>query len=311
MLRKTSMMFALLVFGLATVAQAQLTSNSIIQNGASYQEFKGFGGSFDVPYMAKPPVLDGVMNDGEWAPTLYTEWGPSDLAAWGDMHGYIQNEPGAVRADGFMSQLLTSPLEDASTALTDLDSYSQLWIGWDEDFLYEAMLVTDSVYDVTGTQDGGFWERDGFFIQLDFGTEQDNWLLLAFSAMPMDAARYSIYSGFFTREEFHFYGDDPAFFLGTASGFSLTQDGWLLETRAAFDHMNRHLPNFTVGSGVQFRNCYHTLDPDGEDGFGGQFQGFSGKTQADTNEWAVWTLVGGSATAVEQTTWGALKKSYQ
>jgi hypothetical protein len=311
MLRKTCVVLALVVFGLASVAQAQLTSVSIVQDGSPYQEFKGFGGSFDVPYMSSKPVLDGNMADGEWANTLYTEWGPSDLAAWGDIHGYIQNEPGAVRADGFMSQLLASPIEDASTALTDLDSYSQLWIGWDENFLYEAMLVTDSVYDVIGTQDGGFWERDGFFIQLDFGQDEENFLLLAFSAMPMDAARYAIYSGFFGREEFHFYGDDPAFFMGTASGFSLTQDGWLLETRAAFAHMNRYQP-IAIGTGTQFRNCYHTLDPDGEDGFGGQFQGFSGKTQADKTEWAVWTMVGGNApTAVEQTTWGALKKSYQ
>lgn len=298
---------AALVAGATTVQAA-----SIMGNGAPYQEYKGIGGSFDVPYMSKKPVLDGNMAKGEWDGTLHTEWGPSDLAVWGEKYGVIANEPGFVRTDGLTNQLLTSPLEDPSEALTDLDSYSRLWAGWDEEYFYEAFKVTDSVYDVTGTQDGGFWERDGFFIQLDTGIGAENFLLLAFSAMPMDAARYSVYAAFFGKNDFHFYGDDPAFVQGTASGFSLTDDGWLLETRAAWGLMNLLAPNpVKIGTGFEFGNCYHTLDPDGEDGFGGQFQFASGKDQGKPEEWARWTLVGGpGVTAVESTTWGGVKQLF-
>lgn len=297
--------------GALTLFAVAANAASIMGNGAPYQEYKGFGGSFNIPYMSKKPTLDGKMAAGEWDGTLYTEWGPSDLAAWGATYGFVQNEPGAVRADGIMSQLLTSAQEDPSEGLTDLDSYSRLWAGWDEEYFYEAFKVSDSVYDVTGTQDAGFWERDGFFIQLDFGAGMNNFMLLAFSAMPTGSAKYSIYGWFYERQEVHFYGDAPEDFLGTNSGFSLTDDGWLLETRASWAMMNKYIPDFVVKSGVEFGNCYHTLDPDGDEGFGGQFQFASGKNQGDPTEWARWTLVGGpgvSATAVESSTWGNLKQ---
>lgn len=297
--------------GALTLFAVAANAASIMGNGAPYQEYKGFGGSFNIPYMSKKPTLDGKMAAGEWDGTLYTEWGPSDLAAWGATYGFVQNEPGAVRADGIMSQLLTSAQEDPSEGLTDLDSYSRLWAGWDEEYFYEAFKVSDSVYDVTGTQDAGFWERDGFFIQLDFGAGMNNFMLLAFSAMPTGSAKYSIYGWFYERQEVHFYGDAPEDFLGTNSGFSLTDDGWLLETRASWAMMNKDIPDFVVKSGVEFGNCYHTLDPDGDEGFGGQFQFASGKNQGDPTEWARWTLVGGpgvSATAVESSTWGNLKQ---
>ncbi len=295
--------------GVVVLSAVTANAASIMGNGAPYQEYKGYGGSFAVPYMTKKPVLDGTMAAGEWDGALYTEWGPSDLAVWGEKYGFVQNEPGAVRADGMMSQLLTSTQEDPSEGLTDLDSYSRLWAGWDEDYFYEAFKVTDSVYDVTGTQDAGFWERDGFFVQLDFGTATNNFCLLAFSAMPTGSARYSIYAWFPERSEPHFFGDEVDFFDGTNSGFTLTDDGWLLETRASWVMMNKYLPDFKVKSGVEFGNCYHTLDPDGEDGFGGQFQFASGKNQGDPTEWARWTLVGGpGATAVENSTWGNLKQ---
>ena len=317
----------LLAFGVAAFAQV---SNSALQDGAEYMALIGLSGKHDVPFTSTPPTLDGVLSAGEWDDYFFLEFGPSTLAMWGEKVGYASNDPGNVAADGMKSQLIehAGGTENAAEAATDADCYTLTWQAWDEEYLYIAVDVTDNVYDVVGTQDGGYWERDGFFIEIDFlntlGLGSDTgpaMTALAFSAIPMDSQRYSITSwnyGMFSSSDdgstlyTFFYGDDPDAFMGTASATGLTDVGHVIETRSSWAHMTRLIPEgFEVFSGYNFGNSYHILDPDGGDGYGGQFQYGRSPVTGDTGGYARWNLVGGpGASAVESTTWGAVKQSF-
>lgn len=304
---------------------------SILGHGEEYQAMMGFNGAlddgngnvlqgraFDVPYMGKAPTIDGKITTGEWSPAFYTEFGPSTLAGWAKIHGYISNEPGNVATDGLHDQLGQSEGENAAEARTDADMYARVWSGWDENYIYQAFHVTDNIYDATGTQDIGFWEKDGFFFEIDFlntGTKLFSSGAVDYSAMPLESARHSItywwHAPDAKDEGTNFlYGDDPGVVQGSSSGFSLVDDGWYLETRTSWAFLSSHLAGgFTPRTGFEFTNSYHIIDPDGDNGFGGQFQFGRGPDAGDSGSWAEWALVGGpGATAVESTTWGTMKK---
>jgi hypothetical protein len=302
----------------AGIAEAR-TSTSALGDGTEYQAMIGLSGRHEVPFTTTPPTLDGVLSAGEWDGGFHTFFGPSTLAEWAEKVGYKANDPGYVVADGLVSQLIGHEGEDESEVNTDADCFTSAWQVWDEEFHYYAIDVIDNVYDVSGSQDGGFWERDGFFIEYDFleapsvadagGTVS----AAAFCAIGIEEQHYSIIYWTHT-EDFGqvFYGDDPASFLGTTYGFTLTDEGYAMEAQVSWDYMSRFLDTaWAPYNGYEFGNSYHILDPDGGEGFGGQFQYGRDGDAGNIPGWADWILTGGPSTAVEATTWGAVKASHR
>jgi hypothetical protein len=313
---------ALVVSGVllvAGIAEAR-TSTSALGDGSEYQAMIGLDGRHEVPYTDTPPVIDGTMDAGEWDAYFYTFFGPSTLAQWAEQVGYKKNEPGQVVADGLVSQLTGHEGEDASDVATDADSFTNTWQCWDDEYIYIAVNVIDNVYDVSGSQDGGYWERDGFFHEIDFlespsvADAGGNLTALAFSAIAMEEQRYSVtaWAAGLEGTPTIFYGDAPDAFLGTGHAFSLTDEGHIIETRSSWAFMARYLDNFQPYDGWEFGNSYHILDPDGGEGYGGQFQYGRDGDAGNVAGWATWILTGGSGapTAVESTTWGAVKASW-
>jgi hypothetical protein len=301
------------------VAGTMAHAATILGHGEEYQAMIGVGGGFDVPYN-NHITLDGNLDPAEWTPSFYTFFGPSTLASWATKHGYIQNEPGAVVTDGVISQLGQSQGEDASEARTDADMFARLWAAWDENYVYQAFEVVDNVYDVTGTGDDRFWEKDGYFFEIDFlntGSEVFSSGAMDFAAVPIDSAPYSLVYWYWlpdgTTSGNLVYNLDPNSVGGTSSGFSLTDEGWILETRASWAFLSRNIPGgFTPAVGWNFTNSYHVIDPDGDEGFGGQFQfGRGAPGFPNPTKWASWTLAGGGPTAVESTTWGNVKSLFR
>lgn len=313
-------LLVLCVVLVAGIADARI-STSALGDGSEYQAMIGVGGRFEVPFTTSPPTIDGVVDDGEWAPTFYTFFGPSTMAEWAETGvGYKVNEPGSVTADGLRSQLIAHAGEDESEAATDADMFCTAWQSWDDEYHYYAIDVIDNVYDVSGSQDGGFWERDGFFIEYDFleapsvADAGGTLAAAAFAAINIDEQRYSII--YWTQIPDYgqvFYGDDPDSFLGTSHAFTLTDAGYIIEARASWAYFSRYLDTFTPYNGYEFGNSYHILDPDGGEGFGGQFQFGRDGDPSNVPGFATWILTGGgdAPTAVESTTWGAVKASYK
>lgn len=303
----------------AGIADARI-STSALGDGTEYQAMIGLTGSHEVPFTTSPPTIDGVLGAGEWDGAFYTFFGPSTLAEWAESGvGYKANDPGYVVADGLVSQLIGHEGEDESEVNTDADCFTSAWQLWDDEYNYYAIDVIDNVYDVSGSQDGGFWERDGFFIEYDFleapsvadagGTVS----AAAFAAIPIEEQRFSvIYWTHLPDYGQVFYGDDPDSFMGTGHAFSLTDAGYIIEAKCSWAYFSRYLETFTPYNGYEFGNSYHILDPDGGEGFGGQFQYGRDGDAGNIPGWATWTLIGGQdmPTAVESTTWGAVKASF-
>jgi hypothetical protein len=317
-MRKLSLIVLSLAL-VAGVAEAR-KSTSALGDGAGYQAMIGIGGRFDVPFTTNPPKLDGVLGAGEWDKGLHTFFGPSTLAQWAEKVGYKANQPGYVVADGLVSQLAGHPAEDAAEVNTDADIFVHAWKFWDNDYMYYGVNVTDNVHDVTGDNDGAFWTRDGMFIEFDFlgapSTADGAGTIdaLCFAAIPIEEQRYSIiYWNQIANYGQVFYGDDPKAMLGSTYGFSLTDEGYIIEARASWAYVSRYLDaKFAPYSGWEFGDSYHILDPDGGEGFGGQFQFGRDGDAGNVPGWATWILAGGpAATAVESTTWGAVKASYR
>jgi len=311
---------------LAAGAVYAQTSTSALQDGAPYMQMLGLGGKHDVPYISGGPTLDGVISPGEYDGYFYVYFGPSTLAQWAEIVGYKANDPGYVVADGLVSQLNlhAGGTESEAEAMTDADMFCYTWQAWDEDYLYMTVNVTDNVYDVSGSQDGGYWERDGFFMEIDFlnvntTTAEVGVSMSAycFSAMPVESARYSITNWHQVADaagnSTWFYGDDPAVFKGTFHGFGLTDEGYVIEARCSWAGLTKDIPAgaWILHSGWNYSNSYHILDPDGGEGFGGQFQYGRDGDAGHVGGFARWNLVGGPATAVEATTWGAVKASFK
>jgi hypothetical protein len=319
-MRRALFLTVLGVLLVATAVSAR-TSTSALGDGTDYQAMLGIGGNHSIPYTTAPPTLDGTIAAGEWDGYFYTMFGPSTQAMWAEIVGWKDNEPGQGVTDGLVNQLSECEGENAAEVRTDADLFVNTWQAWDDDYLYIAIDVLDNVFDVVGTQDGGYWERDGFFHEMTFvegSTAEEiggGETAYAFSAMAPEDQRYSITSwnyGLGANEYTFFYGDDPDSFLGTYSMVSLTDDGYQLESRTSWAHASRYLDNWQVRSGWEFGNSYHVLDPDGCDGYGGQFQYGRDGDAGHIPGFADWILTGGpdSPTAVESTTWGAVKASF-
>lgn len=284
-----------------------------------------------MPYLGdNPPAIDGVLEEAELDAMLHFWYGPSIITKWGDLHGYNQGpdytgDRIVVDAAGDVSNSLAlGDDEDAAEKGTDADYFGHFYWGWDEDFLYVSAHRIDNVYDIIGDPAAGdwaFWTRDGFFLEADFagdggteGTPDDVAVML--HPINADEAVYSMQSwgaGETGDEGNHMYGSDPAFFQGSELAGGPVEDGWELEAALSWDFLLRGAPDVraSIKEGHKFHLTLICPDPDGGDGYGQAMWGRAyGESMGDKDLWASFYLGSAEGTAVESSTWGAVKSQF-
>ena len=309
---------------LATVASAQMMGS-----GNKWPYSSNPDGV--MPYLGDaPPTIDGTLDDAELDAMLHFWYSPSIITEWGDLHGYNRGPdftPDRIvcsAAGDVDNNLALGDDEDAAEKGTDADYFGHFYWGWDEDFLYVSAHVIDNVYDIIGDPAAGdwaFWTRDGFFLTADFsgagGTEatpaECNVMLHPINA---DEAVYSMQSwgsGETGEEGNHMYGSDPAFFEGSEIAGGPVADGYVIEAALAWDMMLRGAPDVkaSIKEGHKFHMTLICPDPDGGDGYGQSFWGRAyGDTMDDRELWASFYLGSAEGTAVESSSWGAVKNQF-
>jgi len=306
----------LLSFGLVLLFSASALGQAMV-DGTEYLEMLGLPseGGWSIPYISTPPTLDGNISDEEWNPSLYYEFGPSTLEMWAEKHGWAKNEPGDRRSDGIRDQLRASDIEDPNDVYTDADFYYCVWLAWDENNLYVAVEATDNVYDVVGGGDAEYWTRDGFFLEWDMENKRSGpttgngpgIIAVDFSAVPKDEQPGSIcWWSAGLQGDTHVYGVEPESFMGIDTGVAVTDKGWNLEAKIPWDFLYHQITKPEIKEGLEFPMAWICPDPDGQEGFGGQFWFGRGGASDDLSTWSVYRLVGGP-TAAESATWGSIK----
>lgn len=291
-------------------------------DGTAYLTLLGLpsAGGWSIPYIATPPTLDGAITDEEWNPSLYYEFGPSTLEMWAATHGWSANEPGNRGSDGIRGQLRQSEIEDANEVETDADFYYNVWLAWDANNLYVAVEARDNIYDVLAAGDAEYWSRDGFFVEFDMENKRSGptlangpgILAVDFSAVPKAEQAGSIAwwnTGMGDLSRVRLYGVEPETFLGIDDGVAVTDVGYNIEGKIPWAFLFHQMTKPPIVSGLQFPMGWICPDPDGQAGFGGQFWFGRGGMSDDLSTWSVYKLAGGP-TAVEATTWGAIKSTF-
>ncbi len=304
---------------LTAVAGAQLMGNGVYWKS-------GDGG---VPRYS--PSVDGNVGDME-SNAYHLSWAPSDIWAWGDAYGYsretdLESRRIRVYAIDVDNNLYLADGEDPDENGTDADLTTNYYFSWDEDNFYIAANNIDNHVDLIenrtdGVNDNAFWQRDTFWITIDLsdGTGPNNGNnIVDFRCMPMNAgdaissmqiAHYQ--DGDATQVN---YGDDPDYYLGAQLFGGPNDTGYQLETSVPWDLIFLFDPDSrgNVGEGFGFRGRFIIPDPDGDDLYGQTYFGGDQGNLGENNRWPRFVLRENlsTPTAVEESTWGDVKKLYQ
>jgi hypothetical protein len=307
------------VAALATSAGAQLMGNGHFWKS-------GDGG---IPHYT--PTVDGNVSDME-ANAYHLSWAPSDIWAWGDAYGYSRDTDLVSRrirvyAIDVDNNLYLADGEDPAENGTDVDLTTNYYFSWDENNLYIAANNIDNHYDVVedrtnGPNDDAFWQRDTFWISIDLsdGTGPNNGNnIVEFRSLPvnigdavsvMQVAHYQ--DGTATQVN---YGNDPDYYLGAQHFGGPNATGYYIETSVPWDLIFLFDPDnrSQVGAGFAFRGRFIIPDPDGDDLYGQTYFGGDQGNLGENNRWPRFVLQQNlsAPTAVESSSWGAVKKLYE
>ena len=304
---------------LATAASAQMMGNG------NYW-YSGDGG---IPKFTA--TVDGDVSDME-ANGYLLSWKPSDIWKWGDTYGYsrdsdLESRRIRVYAIDVDNNLYLADGEDPAENGTDADLTTMYYFAWDEANLYIAANNIDNHYDVIenrteGANDDAFWQRDTFWITFDLsdGTgASDGPNIVDFRCMPMNAGDHPA-----SMQIQHFqdgtgtqinYGADPDYYLGAQLFGGETATGYKLEANVPWELIFLFdLDNLSnVGEGFAFRGRFIIPDPDGDDLYGQTYFGGDQNDLGTISRWPRFVLQAGlsTPTAVEGSTWGAVKNLYK
>jgi hypothetical protein len=307
------------LMALAAAAGAQLMGNGVYWHS-------GDGG---IPRYT--PNVDGNVGDMV-ANGYHLDWKPSDIWAWGDKYGYtqdsdLQSRRIRVYAIDVDNNLYLADGEDPAQNGTDADLSINYYFSWDENNFYVAANNIDNHYDVVedrtnGANDNAFWQRDTFWITFDLsdGTGANNTKnIVDFRAAPVNAndAAFSMQIQHFqdgTGTQVN-YGADPDYFLGAQLFGGPNATGYYLEASVPWDLVFLFDPDnrSKVGSGFAFRGRFIIPDPDGDNLYGQTYFGGDQTNLGSNNRWPRFVLQEDLSvpTAVEETTWGTVKKLSQ
>jgi hypothetical protein len=112
------------------------------------------------------------------------------------------------------------------------------------------------------------------------------------------------------------YGDDPSYFLGAEVRGGPSATGYWFEANAPWDLVFLFAPDLrsNVGAGFAFRGRFIIPDPDGDDSYGQTYFGGDQNDLGTNAKWPRFVLSDANTTnqtAVEATTWGAVKSLYK
>lgn len=304
---------------LTTAVSAQMMGNG-------HYWYSGDGG---IPkYTA---TVDGDVSDME-ANGYLLSWKPSDIWKWGDTYGYsgdsdLESRRIRVYAIDVDNNLYLADGEDPAENGTDADLTTMYYFAWDEANLYIAANNIDNHYDViedrtNGANDDAFWQRDTFWITFDLsdgmGVENGP-SIVDFRACPVNAGDFGgsmqiqhFQDGAGTQVN---YGVDPDYFLGAQLFGGPNATGYYLETNVPWELVFLFDPDnlSNVGEGFAFRGRFIIPDPDGDNLYGQTYFGGDQNALGTINKWPRFVLQAGlsTPTAVEGSTWGAVKALYK
>ncbi|MEW6753447.1 MAG: sugar-binding protein [Candidatus Latescibacterota bacterium] len=211
------------------------------------------------------PRLDGQRDDSAWRRAVRLDCSP-------DGPGLSTN------------QLLESAAEPAGEAGTAADLAADLRLTWDSQGLYVLAEVRDNVRDVSGTGEATYWwERDGISLYLDLDNADDpsapytalnivNVAAVSRSGRP-DAVTLEYTAGggrAATQEAGDLQGIDYAYRdAGTEFG---GKADYALEVKIPWETLTRFNLSAVPSVGTVMGLSALIVDPDGDEGFGGQIQ---------------------------------------
>lgn len=312
------------LFGLAgALALSTAASAQLMGNGQYW-----YSGNGEIPNFSE--AIDGDISNIK-ANGYHLSWSPSQVFQWGDTYGYsrdsdLESRRIRVYAIDLDNNLYLADGEDPAENGTDADLTPHYFFAWDADNFYIASDTRDNHYDQVPAPDQGdlaFWQRDTFWITMDLsdGVGPNNGAnIVDFRCSPvnLDEANFSLMVTHYTDGEATqiLHGDDPSYFLGAELVGGPSATGYWFETNPSWDLLFLFQPDLrsNVGAGFAFRGRFIIPDPDGDDSYGQTYFGGDQTTLGTNDKWPRFILSDAnttSQTAVEATTWGAVKSLYR
>lgn len=260
---------------------------------------------FGLPKFSQPPVLDGIRDPDEWAGALELECSPSQVLRDAAQFGWRAME--SQQSEISANQLVQSATESAREARTDADYSARIWQGWDDEAFYYLAEVRDNFRDVQGAgTPTNWWERDSMTLYVDLANSREEWdsskgyvyerarlNQINFVAAPMSSSSVTI-----TWErpipDNRNPTQDPGDIAGMEYGYRSAggefggNADYVIEGKIPWSTLLKHnLPAVpTVGTALGF--MWVSLDPDGDEGYGGQLQCWG--LQDNPADYSTWVL---------------------
>lgn len=311
-MRKSALIMAGVVLGATTVWAA-----------APYR-------SYELPKFTQPPTLDGDRNTvpNEWAGALEQECSPGQILRDGAEYGWrnLQDQSSEISAN----QLNTSAGEDAAVARTDADIKTTFWQAWDDDAFYYVVEAADNVHDVVG---GGsltnWWERDSVCLYVDLNNEDTGGgdaagtvtglNIVNFVAAPQNSSPVTVTLET-TVQNNRTPTQDPDAIEGFNYGYRDAGDefggeaDYCIEGKMEWQAFQRVNLNSMPVVGSKMGYGWIVLDPDNDDGYGGQIQcyAWAGGPASELTDWVFSDAKAGpgAGTPVEEDSWGRVKATF-
>ncbi|MBI2505728.1 MAG: hypothetical protein HYW07_21145 [Candidatus Latescibacteria bacterium] len=262
----------------------------------------------------------------EWANALEQNCSPSQVRRDGRSLGWrsIENQESQISAN----QLAQSEGESATIARTDDDASATIWQAWDDEAFYYIAEVRDNTRDVTGGERlESWWERDSMSLYVDLNNENTggddfgsytNLNIVNFVAAPQNSSPATVTLET-TVENARQATQAPGEVAGFTYGFRNAgpefggEADYAIEGRMEWDAFLRTNLGQRPEVGDLMGYSWILLDPDGDEGYGGQIQCVAWATSAA--QYADWifsdTPAGpGAESALRDDSWGRVQSTF-
>lgn len=284
--------------------------------------------AYQLPKFTQPPVLDGDRFSvaDEWANALEQNCSPSQVLKDGRSLGWrnVESQESQVSAN----QLAQSEGEDAAVARTDGDASATIWQAWDDEAFYYIAEVRDNTRDVTGGESlESWWERDSISLYVDLNNENTggddfgsytNLNIVNFVAAPQSSSPVAVTLET-TVENARQATQSPSAVAGFTYGFRDAgsefggEADYAIEGKMEWDTFLRANLNQRPEIGALMGYSWILLDPDGDEGYGGQIQCVAWATEAA--KYADWIFSDipagpGAALALKDDSWRRIQNTF-